>query len=677
MAKLKFISPGEIPPRGKPFHYKFHKKIEKLLRSAGFKIEKSDPYAVGADIIASAEGNRIIVQCKCAKDKGTPYPRLPSLIDEYITKVEKEAAQVAILPMGNYSISSEYQELNKKEELLKSKIVIWDDKEIQYYEMLVGALKEWAKYPLLGDLGCKEEFTPPLRLSVTKVKQGNVEFCVFSISPEILLKIADVFRRIRDPKAYQRMVNKSRVKNEIKEYLEGPKPFFPTNLVCVFKEEVTFDDKTNTLKIPMKYSSVWIVDGQHRLYGFCHTRPSIRQNFELICSGFNISGLENSILKETDQAEMFAIINEKAKRVPKDLLIDIALKTRTADRRMKIVNKLKSSRVFRNKIKSVDTQGEIHITTFVFTSPMRGLVGDKETTGYSSKWYGRRVKEKIILPEEEDDFINFCVKKFEYYFGIAKEVFGDKWGKPDEYIVATDRGIRGLLRIMEHVLDYSRGLKDINKARNCFEALRDFDFRTSALRRMYLGEGGADELAYRLIGKIKEKYPDFGPQPSGIDEKQIEPGQRDLAEEFINKYLSKFDGEVWGELPYIDSTTFKYLSFIPPHCPIRIFIHGPKDPKTLKEARSLGEKRARVEIKKIRRLDDGAFIHDRWLSDGNIMVEFGQDLKNESLGKSRHNITVRDNAKFAPPLITCRRNWESSQEELASKGGKWELYFKS
>jgi len=654
---------------------KWYRKIEKLLKDAGFRIIESD-YSKGSDIIAEAENNRIIVKCKYTEKE--EELDVDPLIAEYAEKVQKENALVAVLAVSGYKIPKEYKSLEKRENLLKEgRVTIWDDNDYEYYKNVVNALGVWAKYPLLGDLGCREEFAPPISVPAMKIRQGIWEFYVFKISPEILLKIADVLRRVRDPYAYQRIVSKKRVRGDIREFLEKPEAIFPTNLVCVFRDNVVFDKKKQKLIIPMKYSSVWIVDGQHRLYTFCHIKDeSKRKDFDLICTGFNISGIKESYLDRERQAEIFININQQSKRIPKELLISIALSFGMADRRMKIVERLKKTKVFRNKIKSIDTKGKIHITTFVETAPMRRLVENK---GILSKWYGRKREPKEIPEDKEDSFLNFCFKTMEKYFSLVEEIFPNEWKNPKEYILATDRGIRALLRIMEHVLEYSNGLRNIERAKKCLECLRSFDFSSTRLKRMYLGEGGANALADLWIGMIQDSLPDFGPKPEVIRDERIQPNQRDRAERIIREFLSNFDGEVIGELKFIDPTTFKYLRFIPADCPINIFIDGPKKKEICKqEAEKLAKERsAPLEIRYLRRLDNGPFFHDRWLADNRVIINFGTDLKEESLGKTSHRIIVTNRSRITDTYRTFQELWRSSPEELKKKGAKCWLLYKS
>ena len=645
-------------------YYKFYNKIKSLLKDGGFKIKKSIFNKEWVDIITIAENNSVIVQCRSTKHKNMIYRTLQSSIKEYSRKVKKERAKVAILALENYGIPDKYYE-NKEKTLEKNKVIIWDNKEIEYFKALVSALGKWARFPLLGDLGCKEEFASPLYVPFTKVNQNGTEFVVFTISPENLLKIADVFRRIRDPKAYQRMVKKKRVKGELKEFLEGkliPRPTFPTNLVCVFKNGARFDDKKEKMIIPMKYSSVWIVDGQHRLYAFCHVfNTKMREKFDLICAGFNVLGIDNSFLELQDQADMFATVNQTAKKVQKELLIDILLKTGRASRTMKVVDKLRKKEVFENRIKTIDSPGKIHIATFVDTAPMRRLVGDEKTTGILSKWYGRRCVPKIIPANEEEKFIDHCVRILERYFVLIQNVFSKEWRNPRKYILATDRSIRALLRMAEDVLNYSDRLRKRKKVKEVLNALKSWDFRNEKLKRMYLGEAGADELLDVWTGKIQDSYPDFGPQPK-MREVKIDPRKGNLAKNIIKEKLSKFEDVVIGELMHIDRTTFvNYIAIIPVYCTIRLFFHRVKNwDRCIREIDNLPQKS--VEVREIRCSDDKRFIHERWLANGKHKIDFGIDLKDDAIGSGGYTITLSDKPRITQRYRRFQENWDAGDK---------------
>ena len=136
MVKIKSIAVEEIPPirRGrkqKPFYHKFHDNIKKyVFERSGFTIERSSYTKKGPDIIANAEGKKIIVQCKCAKNSGTVISGLDSLVDEYSKKLDKMSAHVAVLALGKYELPREYT-FDKREEILGSdRVAIWTEKDI-------------------------------------------------------------------------------------------------------------------------------------------------------------------------------------------------------------------------------------------------------------------------------------------------------------------------------------------------------------------------------------------------------------------------------------------------------------------------------------------------------------------------------------------------------------------
>ena len=108
---------------------------------------------------------------------------------------------------------------------------------------------------------------------------GGKKFYCFVTNPRRLLKIAFVnHRTLNDPEgapSYQRLVSRTRMK-QISEFLKKG-GFFPTNILINFVKKVLFDkiaqdDDTGvtfgSLHLPNRYKSAWIIDGQHRLYGF-------------------------------------------------------------------------------------------------------------------------------------------------------------------------------------------------------------------------------------------------------------------------------------------------------------------------------------------------------------------------------------------------------------------------
>jgi DNA sulfur modification protein DndB len=75
------------------------------------------------------------------------------------------------------------------------------------------------------------------------------------------------------------------------------------------KSEVQFGD----LHLPERYKSAWIVDGQHRLYGYSVIDAKFSKQ--------NIAVIAFEGLKREDEANLFVTINHEQKSVPRTLLM--------------------------------------------------------------------------------------------------------------------------------------------------------------------------------------------------------------------------------------------------------------------------------------------------------------------------------------------------------------------
>ena len=121
----------------------------------------------------------------------------------------------------------------------------------------------------------------------TRGKMGGETFYTFLIGPDDLLKIAYVghkaSRDIENIETYQRLLQPKRLK-KIAQYInEGGR--FPTNIVVNLKTTrragLRFDENRKIgdealgiLHLPANYASAWIIDGQHRLYGYAYARDA-------------------------------------------------------------------------------------------------------------------------------------------------------------------------------------------------------------------------------------------------------------------------------------------------------------------------------------------------------------------------------------------------------------------
>ncbi len=199
---------------------------------------------------------------------------------------------------------------------------------IDYYYSLNSQLGLSARYQLLGNLFAGQEI-PDLNNTIPAIegKMGGHTYYSFSIEPEKLLKIGYVLHRNKANEdmmpTYQRIIKKSRLK-DIQTFIDEEKGFFANsiiiNVVPDRNKSLKFErsnlqadnsiSKIGILYLPKRYKSAYIIDGQHRLYGYSNSRYKSSNTIPVVAF---------VDLKKADQVKLFMQINENQKAVSKDL----------------------------------------------------------------------------------------------------------------------------------------------------------------------------------------------------------------------------------------------------------------------------------------------------------------------------------------------------------------------
>ena len=215
----------------------------------------------------------------------------------------------------------------------RAKIGVLADGELDYYGALVKHLKHAARYQFLGYMfGGQKIDGLTKHVVATRGKMGGDTFYTFLIRPDELLKIAYVrhkaSRDIDDLDTYQRMLQPRRLKQIAKYIDDGGK--FPTNIVVNLKTargtKLQFDIKKRsgdeawgTLHLPRNYASAWLIDGQHRLYGYVYAHD--KGGFIDDSTTLPVLAYEN--LPSEKEMNLFIDINSKQVKVPTALLVEL------------------------------------------------------------------------------------------------------------------------------------------------------------------------------------------------------------------------------------------------------------------------------------------------------------------------------------------------------------------
>jgi DGQHR domain-containing protein len=210
-------------------------------------------------------------------------------------------------------------------------VVLFDERDLGYYEALAFHLGPAAKYQLLAEM-LPGKTIPGLtiRVPAVRTKMAGTSCYTFSINPEYLLKISYVSHRAKgkasDVNTYQRMLSKSRL-SKIRDYIlkDG---IFPTNIVVnleakrldfqrIHQESKGADQESGILgwlEIRPTYKCAWIIDGQHRLFGYSGLDVAAKSRLSVLA----FEGLLPS-----KQAQLFIDINAKQKSVKQSLLQEL------------------------------------------------------------------------------------------------------------------------------------------------------------------------------------------------------------------------------------------------------------------------------------------------------------------------------------------------------------------
>lgn len=287
------------------------------------------------DVVAYDEEIVLGVECKAQQSRGRRASLQEELakhglIRENLAKTVNAMSTGKVVGVLAFVTQNVNLSRNDRDRAKEQRIVLIDDNDLAYYELLVGQLGPAARYQFLADL-VPGRTIPGLQVRVPAVfsKMGAYPCYTFSVSPDYLLKVAYVSHRARgqgsDFAAYQRMVSKARLR-KIARYISEEDSVFPTNIVVNFdsgrkvqfmkakqEEEAEFG-VLGWLTLRPTYRSAWIIDGQHRL--FAYSGHPLASTSRLSVLAFE--GLPGHV-----QQKLFIDINAEQKSVKKSLLQEL------------------------------------------------------------------------------------------------------------------------------------------------------------------------------------------------------------------------------------------------------------------------------------------------------------------------------------------------------------------
>ena len=462
------------------------------------------------DVFAFNGEVAIIIECKSAASS----KKAPSYKDEFdLLKLRLDGFKKSLHQLFSNSIRTKFVFATRNlkidrdgvdmQRFFETKSYHHNDGSYKYVNSIIKNYKKAAHYQFMGLLFKGDLINlEKIKIPAIQGKMGNMKYYMFSIEPGILLKMAFVLHRTKaneeDAPTYQRLLVPSRLKG-IESFIEGPDGngggFFPNSIIVNFsgKNKIKFEggsgksnsiSKHGILELPNAYSIAYIIDGQHRLYGYANTKFKDTNTIPVVA----FEDLDSIV-----QLEMFMNINENQKAVSPSLRLtleeDLYWASDRADSRIKalrssIIKNLSSSESspLYNKISIGEDSAILSFKPFANALTSCGLLPTAKGNKYLDKHLDSCIydtnnnnhnQEMNKSKKSISKLIELC---YDYVEENYKAIF-----KKERYFIVSNRGTYAFINIIGSLNSYLTELKILTKSTKPKERLDAMDKYFAAL----------------------------------------------------------------------------------------------------------------------------------------------------------------------------------------------------
>lgn len=409
-----------------------------------------------------------------------------------------------------------------------------------------------------------------LKIPALKSKMGGITYYSFLIHPADLLKIAYVHHRTGNTSfmdlssGYQRMIKNSKVR-KIENFIQNG-GFFPSSIIINFKRPLLKEEdigskrhlsqmndaaKPVAITIPPYYGSAWVIDGQHRLYGFADIDEKERETLPVIAFVDVDNENHKKELTESLEAKIFVDINKNQTSIPARLLWDLYedLYPESKNDKEQLLYAISMVAKKLNKDEGSPFKGHIEI-------PKEQNQGDISLRAICVSIK----KHKLISPKDEDSFyredyeetITFAAERIACFFDVFREEMPDEWEAGTKHYFRTNAGITVLMGILRDLLETNisrKQLRDIHEFRSRIKYFLKplfVHFKTLDQEEIdgYRGAGGAGQKSNQVRRELTTILKDakIGFSSSWLERYEETPSRKDSYkkhEEGLSYYLEQ------------------------------------------------------------------------------------------------------------------------------------------
>ena len=501
------------------------------------------------DVFAVNDDSILLIECKSSQSSSkapsfkTEFESLPNKLSGFLKTLEqifgKSRKVKYLFATRNLRLEPDCDDIQRLE---STGSFFYNDNTYEYINSLIKNYKDAAHYQFMSLLFKGRQINKD-RIEVPAIEgfMGNKRYYMFSIEPQLLLKIGFILHRTRANQAemptYQRLLVPKRLKGISKFIEDGG--YFPNSIILNFgkNEQLQFEasskgeesrSKLGILKIPNAYAIAYIIDGQHRVYGYAQTGFKESNTIPVVA----FYGLES-----TEQLKIFMDINENQKAVSPTLRItlekDLYWNSDRADSRLKalrssIIEELNDTLngPFFNKISVGEDKSALSSNFFAEALLDSGLLPKAKGNQYDlmssdACLYNisnlNHMQEMEYAEKNIVRFINYC-------YAHIQDNYPELFNK-DRYFITSNRGVYALICFIGSLNTFETKSNNLNiliKPSERFNTLQKYiDILMKHLKDLPLEEesrlldklgSGADIYWLRYFQLIiNSSFPKFAP----------------------------------------------------------------------------------------------------------------------------------------------------------------------
>lgn len=685
----------------KPIGTRFEDDVWCMFYNLGFKTLNYDEHLVvpwgknaedkhQIDVVAVGEEAIFVVECKATENiRQASFKKEIGEICLYKEGVMHALKQIYgqdkrvkfIFATRNYTFP---EGCDDEKRLNDNKIFHFTENTYDYVNSLIKHYKSTVIYQFYGLLFQHERINnDKIRIPALRGTMGGHEYFMLSIEPAKLLKIGFVLHRTKvntqiSMPTYQRLLVPSRLKG-IGDFIEKG-GYFPNTVIVNFddsnkKNKVVFEqaaggnDDTKTklgyLTIPNAYCIAYIIDGQHRVYGYAGTKYKDTNTIPVVA--FN--GLPSD-----EQLNIFMNINEHQKAVSPGLRLDLnedlnwnshRLDSRLKALRSSIIKQLASGNnsVLARKISVGEDTAKLAFKPFdtaLSSSSLLPKATSKEFTKYTDVclYNTKCVEHNKAMNDSQKRISNLIKESYAYVYYKMIEEHADEYEKYIECNRGTYAFVLLISTFNEHLISSGKLTQEsstkeqIEKMSPYFDALIDYicNMPTDDKSQILLIKGaGADTMWLRKYqNAIRQQIPSYNPegldgwletQDKGLQEEGQECG-RQIEKYLKSRILSKLE-DLYG------STWEKQVKSIKGKCLLRMDDSEDSDDQDWTEHMNLQDFKEIIDSKwRIAKEDDNSYV----TFEDEFSIQVTENFRTKS-----------DRQKWINDLISFSKAWTTTK----------------